>query len=73
MDFSRFLKQMRNGYEYDGQIAHIEEIPEREAVFGSIEQSLNPDIVAGLEAQGITQLYQHQPSRPPSRASIRSS
>ncbi|HAA78127.1 TPA: ATP-dependent helicase [Candidatus Latescibacteria bacterium] len=60
MDFSRFLKQMRNGYEYDGQIAHIEEIPEREAVFGSIEQSLNPDIVAGLEAQGITQLYQHQ-------------
>jgi DEAD/DEAH box helicase domain-containing protein len=60
MDFSKFLKQMRNGYEYDGQIAHIEEIPERDAVFGELDGGLHPEIAAGLEAQGISQLYQHQ-------------
>ncbi|MBE81577.1 MAG: ATP-dependent helicase [Gemmatimonadetes bacterium] len=60
MDFSKFLKQMRNGYEYAGQIAHIEEIPERDAVFRDLETSLHPEIAAGLKAQGITNLYQHQ-------------
>lgn len=60
MDFSKFLKQMRNGYEYSGQIAHIEEIPEREAVFGELEGGLNPEIAASLASQDIRQLYQHQ-------------
>ena len=60
MDFSKFLKQMRNGYEYSGQIAHIEEIPEREASFSDLEGGLHPEIASGLEAQGITELYQHQ-------------
>lgn len=60
MDFSKFLRQMRNGYEYAGQIAHIEEIPAREAVYGDVEGDLHPEIAAGLEAQGITRLYQHQ-------------
>ncbi len=35
-------------------------IPEREAVFGSLEGGLHPEVAAGLEAQEITQLYQHQ-------------
>ena len=60
MDFSKFLKQMRNSYDYSGQIAHIEVIPEREAVFASLEDGLHPEVAAGLEAQDITQLYQHQ-------------
>ena len=60
MDFSKFLKQMRNGYEYAGQIAHIEEIPERDAGFRDLETALHPEIAAGLKAQGITNLYQHQ-------------
>ena len=60
MDFSKFLKQMRNGYDYSGQIAHIEDIPAREATFGKLDEPLHPEVAAGLEAQDITELYQHQ-------------
>jgi DEAD/DEAH box helicase domain-containing protein len=60
MDFSKFLKQIRNGYDYSGQIAHIEDIPPREAEFGTLDEPLHSEVAAGLEAQEITELYQHQ-------------
>ena len=50
MDFSKFLKQMRNSYDYSGQIAHIEVIPDRkQAIRAALSAARKGDavVVAG--------------------------
>lgn len=60
MDFSRFLKQLRNSYEYAGQVAHVERIEPREARYDDVEGGLEPVIAEALKAEGIDRLWTHQ-------------
>lgn len=60
MDFSRFLKQLRNSYEYAGQVAHVERIEPREARHDDVEGGLEPVIAEALKAEGIDRLWTHQ-------------
>jgi DEAD/DEAH box helicase domain-containing protein len=57
---SDFLKTIQSAPGYRGQIAHIEHIPPREAVFRQPDVSLSPEITRALRAMGIESLYSHQ-------------
>ena len=59
MDFSDFLSKLRSGYDYGGQIAHIESLPAQEAQFTPFDD-LHPVVAQALQKQGVTQLYTHQ-------------
>ncbi|MCZ6635735.1 MAG: DEAD/DEAH box helicase [bacterium] len=59
MDFSDFLSKLRSGYDYDGQIVHIERLPAQEAQFVPFDD-LHPVVAQALQKQGVTQLYTHQ-------------
>ncbi len=56
MDFQKFLTQIRSGYDYDGQIAHVETIPSRESQFASVPGELHPSVNKALDQLGITDL-----------------
>ena len=60
MNFSRFLKQLRNGHDYQEQVAHIETIPVREAQFAAVSEEMHPVVADALRQLGIEQLYTHQ-------------
>ena len=60
MDFARFLSQIRNAYDYGGQIAHVESMPVREPRFASVEGDLHPTVTDALRQLGIERLYTHQ-------------
>src|SRR2546429_381312 len=60
MNFERFLQAVQADPNYRGQVAHVERLPARTAVYGELERPLAeplPRILAGL---GIPRLYSHQ-------------
>ena len=59
-DFSEFLEQLTSSRRYRGQVVHVQEIPAREAVYGSLTTPLPEPLQRALGKLGIEQLYQHQ-------------
>ena len=60
MDVERFLAGLRQRPEYDGQILHVETLPERPGQFARPAQPLDDRVRRLLAARGITDLYTHQ-------------
>ncbi|MDD4924649.1 MAG: DEAD/DEAH box helicase, partial [Dehalococcoidales bacterium] len=60
MDTSSFIKYITGLSGYDGQIAHLENIPPREAIYSETKQPLNSDVEAVLKKKRIFPLYLHQ-------------
>jgi DEAD/DEAH box helicase domain-containing protein len=60
MDFRRFLTHLQASRDYCGQIARVEEIPAREAVFGELSAPLPEILSKAMESIGIEKLYTHQ-------------
>lgn len=61
MELDAFLQLLQQRRAYDGQIVHVEQLPERLAVYGELDpDSLDPRVWSALDGMGITRLYQHQ-------------
>ncbi|HYH05107.1 MAG TPA: DEAD/DEAH box helicase, partial [Bacillota bacterium] len=60
MDVQRFLKELTSNPYYQNQIALIQELPGREAVYGEVNPALSPLLTEVLAAKGIKKLYSHQ-------------
>jgi DEAD/DEAH box helicase domain-containing protein len=56
----RFLQRIRRHPDYKDQIVHTEEIPAREARYGSLDAPLPEPLARALASQGIDRLYTHQ-------------
>ena len=60
MDASTFIKYITGQSSYNGQIAHLENIPPRQALYSETKEPLNPDVEAALRKKRIYPLYLHQ-------------
>ncbi len=60
MDTAAFLHQLAAQPAYDGQIAHKEPIPRREARCAELEKPLEAALEANLTRHGLLPLYTHQ-------------
>jgi DEAD/DEAH box helicase domain-containing protein len=60
MDMSAFLRYITTLPEYEGQVAHWEDIPAREASYSALSRPLSPLLQQALEDSGIESLYSHQ-------------
>ena len=60
VDFRAFLDEIARERDYEGQIAHVEEIAARAAAYGDIDPALAPPVAAALARLGIGRLYTHQ-------------
>jgi DEAD/DEAH box helicase domain-containing protein len=60
MDVAAFLDSVRSAPYYDGQLSHVEVLPERPGKFASPMQPLPAALVRLLAARGIEELYSHQ-------------
>jgi DEAD/DEAH box helicase domain-containing protein len=60
MDTSSFINYITGQSGYNGQIAYLENIPPREAVYAETKKTLNPDVEAVLRKKRIYPLYLHQ-------------
>jgi DEAD/DEAH box helicase domain-containing protein len=60
MDTSAFIKYITGQSSYNGQIAHLENIPPREGLYSETKQPLNPDVESVLRKKRIYPLYLHQ-------------
>jgi len=60
MDVADFLTRIRHQPDYAGQLAHIEELPERAGQFAQPDRPLPQALQETLKRRGIDQLYTHQ-------------
>ena len=60
VDVARCLHKLEASRDYDGQIAHVEEIPPREACFARPGHPLPEPLEKALQGLGVEQLYSHQ-------------
>ena len=60
MEIQAFLNHIRSQSGYDNQIAHIEHIAPRRAVYGKLDEPLAPTLQDCLDANGLSRLYAHQ-------------
>ena len=60
MDALRFLAQLEQSENYDGQIVHAEVLRSRAATFGELPDPLPEALRRALNAQGVESLYVHQ-------------
>jgi DEAD/DEAH box helicase domain-containing protein len=60
MDVAEFVNYLKATAEMAGQIAHLEPIPPRDAVFGELQQSLDSRLENCLRAHKLWPLYSHQ-------------
>ena len=60
MDVGAFLQKVEQLPVYDGQLQHVEKLPERPGQFAEPSEPLPPAIARLLQARGIEQLYSHQ-------------
>jgi DEAD/DEAH box helicase domain-containing protein len=60
MTIAEFLERIQRDGDYRGQIAHVETIPARSAVYGRLARPLAEPVRAALAAAGIDRLYSHQ-------------
>ena len=63
MDTSAFLHYLTAQPGYNGQIAHIEHIPRREARYAELDQPLDESLQDCLNEHGLLPLYTHQARR----------
>ncbi len=57
---ARFLERVARHTDLAGEVAHREEIPRREARFGTFPSHLRPELQSGLAALGIERPWVHQ-------------
>ncbi len=62
MDVGGFLETVQRHPLYDGQLAHVEELPAREGQFSEPSGPLHDSLLRLLRQRGIEQLYSHQVS-----------
>src|SRR5690554_3846884 len=62
MNAAKFIDRLVSSRYYGDQIIHVEELPPREAVFGTLEKPVPSAIQSVLTEMGITNLYSHQVS-----------
>ena len=62
MDVRTFLQRLTTQRHFSDQIVHVEQLPERPAVFADLKEGeqLHPLVVKALEKQRISRLYSHQ-------------
>ena len=60
MDAGVFLQQLKQERFYCDQIAHLAELPAREAVYDQVPGGLQAGVASALRQQGIDRLYSHQ-------------
>lgn len=60
MDASGFIERIRMARFWDGQIAHVQRVSERDAAFADVEDGLLPPVESALGRAGIERLYCHQ-------------
>ena len=60
MDISAFLHYLTTQRGYDSQIAHVEQIPPRDAIYGKLDRPLDNRLQQCLDANGLSSLYLHQ-------------
>ena len=60
MDVKAFIERIGSQGFVRHQIAHIEQLPARQATYAELEDGLQPPIRAALDADGIERLYTHQ-------------
>jgi DEAD/DEAH box helicase domain-containing protein len=60
VDVTKFLKHIRSSPWYDGQIVHLEDLPERPARRADLEPAPPKRIADVLKSEGITSFYTHQ-------------
>ena len=61
MNTQLFLELIRQRQSYRGQISHIEDLPERPALYGDLpEGAVGERTLSALRAMGIERLYSHQ-------------
>jgi DEAD/DEAH box helicase domain-containing protein len=57
---SDFLESIQSSGGYRGQIAHINRIPSKDAIYKDPETAISPAVKSALAAMGISSLYSHQ-------------
>lgn len=62
MNAAKFIDRLVSSRYYRDQIIHVEELPPREAVFGTLDRPVPQAIQSVLTEMGITNLYSHQVS-----------
>src|SRR5689334_17302728 len=60
MDVAAFLEGIRRRPFFDGQLEHVEALPERAGVFAEPSAALPGVLQQILTARGVEQLYSHQ-------------
>ena len=60
MDITAFLNHLESQPTYNGQIAHIEHIPSREASYAELDEPLVTELQDCLNEHGLSPLYVHQ-------------
>lgn len=60
MTITEFLKKLTLDRDYDGQIAHVETVPAREAVYGVLAEPIPGVLAEALAKTGVERLYSHQ-------------
>lgn len=60
MNFQGYIDDLRLAPFYKGQIAHVQQIPAREAIYGQLEGPLHPELRDRLERLEIKRLFAHQ-------------
>ncbi len=60
MDAQGFLESIKTSKSYRGQIAHVEHIPRRDAVYSDVDPPVSGAIGEALARLGITRFYSHQ-------------
>jgi len=60
MDTAAFLHHLESQPAYNGQIAHIEHIPSREASYAGLDEPLAGELEECLRKHGLSSLYVHQ-------------
>lgn len=60
MDVAALLDRIRNRPDYDGQIAHVETLPERPGRFATPSVPLSPVLASLIGGCGVDRLYTHQ-------------
>ena len=60
MNVSSFLSRLRLLPSYDGQMVHVENLPEQKAIYAKLDAPLPEELAQALAAQGMSRFYQHQ-------------
>lgn len=60
MSLSNFLRHLEALPGYRDQLAHVEELPARQASYAAPNEPIHPALSAALKRRGVTRLYSHQ-------------